>query len=1121
MEDNKDHSGRPSRRSFLEGIGGGTVATVITAGHSGSLPQTAVAMQQARKQRRGPSVQLHRSRLPVLHKADVLVIGGSLAGVAAALEFARAGRTVVLIEHRNYLGREISATLKPWVDLGKLTGGQAPEPIAACLKKMDVKPEAGEIPLWMDAFKVSLENLVLEAGVTLVYASLPTEAVVAGGAIRGVVIGNKSGRQVVLGRLVLDATSTAVAARVAGAEFEPERPGDFRFIRMMELTGVGPLEQKTLAVPAELGIADNNLTVHYGYLGRAHVLIECPMELKMGKLDLEGMMQREIEARHRTMRVAVHLIQNVPAFKAAKLAICAYELDGPQTTRLAGPVPAWVAEFKGIDLAFGDKSQDQVRLPLGNFAGPVRGLWCLDEAARLEAPRRELLRDPVNAALAGAAFAKLLVPKLGTGEITPVMATTYEIADRMPHGLEVTTQDSPQRGRFYERLMIPPAEVPVLRETDVLVVGGGTSGATCANAAGREGAKTVLLELCAGLGGAGTVGGVSAYWYGRYWAGFCIRNAKLVDEVHKSINWPPHAYKLNGPWNVEAKMYAMLKDARESGVEVFFNTTTFAAVLQDSEVRGAVAATPYGPVAVLAKITADTTGDGDVAAFAGAKYFYGAARDRYPMWYNLAQFIEPAKSRWHFMHTVDVGNVDDYTRAILIGRRRGPTCHDHGCYIATRESRHIIGDVVVTLTDLLRHRQFPDVVNFGAGQMDCHRRIASDWIRIGLLFPILPTEMPYRALTPLGLDNILVAGKAFSGAHDALYSLRNQPELENLGGALGVAAACAVRDGVSARKVDLRKVQKRLTEVGTLLPEMLTRQIQEEPHDAAAIRAFVKELDGRHFSAWEDVQMAKEGEPNFRKKIPIVEICAADPSLAVPILEQELAQASGDRQVRLAQALAMFGSKAAAPVLIAAIEQAILSGLAPPRVDSSTNRGKPPAERSGVPSPPADLVYSLGMTRDPRALAAWDKVADLVKAEPKDFAAEWPWPFHYVDAICYGAELLGDPAAVPILQKIRSRPLLQNQSAKKGFQVDFDPEKRALIELTVGRTLASLGKSEGYEILIEYLDDNRASLAEFAHMTLEELTARNNGKDPQAWRQWLAGAKASLKPIPLLERVDG
>src|ERR1035437_121663 len=167
----------PSRRRFLQGVGSGTMATIVTAGHAGFLPQAAVAQNQLPQTRRGgPGVQLHRSRLPVLRKADVVVIGGSVAGVAAALQFARAGRKVVLVEHRIYLGREVSATLKPWVDLGKLAGsGQVPELIAAILKKQATAEAAGEIPLWMDAFKVTLENLLLGAGVELVYAALPTE----------------------------------------------------------------------------------------------------------------------------------------------------------------------------------------------------------------------------------------------------------------------------------------------------------------------------------------------------------------------------------------------------------------------------------------------------------------------------------------------------------------------------------------------------------------------------------------------------------------------------------------------------------------------------------------------------------------------------------------------------------------------------------------------------------------------------------------------------------------------------------------------------------------------------------------------------------------------------------
>ncbi len=1106
-----------SRRRFLQGIGAGATATIVTRG--GYLPgQTINGMATDRREK---YVQLRRSRIPVLRNVDVLVIGGSVAGVAAARRFASDGLRVAIVEHRNYLGRDIAAVLKPWADLGKSgTSGQVPEPLACCLKKMGVEPRTGEMPLGMDAFKLSLEELLLNAGVQFLYSSVPTEAIVTDGVMRGVVVGNKSGRQALLGKLVIDATSTALVARLAGAEFEPETAADFHFVRMMEMENVAAVDSQTVAVPAELGISGNRLTVHWGYGFEGHILIECPMDMPLGKMDLQGLMQREIEARHRSMRVAAHLIQNVPEFNLAKLAICAYELDGLQTTRLAGPAPQWVTESQSQGLKFNEKNQESVSISLANFAGPAKNLWCVNEAVRGSGRERELLRDPVNAALLGAAIAENLAHRIKNEliESGSVDANGLPMPFFPDHGLEVRIQDSPQRGRGYERVLVPPVEVPILRQADVLVVGGGTSGATCANSAGREGADTVVLELNPGLGGTATLGGVCAYWYGRYWAGFAIRNANLVDEVHKTIHWPVSANTLNGAWNIEAKMYALLKDAEQSRVGVYFHVTTIAAVLEDNQVQGVVAATPYGPAAVLAKVTVDATGDGDVAAFAGARFTFGSERDHYPMWYNLAEYTKPTESRWHFAHTVDVTNVEDYTKAILLSRRGGPKCFDHGNYIATRESRHIVGDVLLTLTDLLRHRQFPDVVNLGAGQMDCHRRITSDWLRMGLLIPILPTEMPYRSLLPQGLENILVVGKATSIAHDVMYNMRNQPETENLGGAAGVAAACAVRDGVSPRRLDLRGVQKRLTEVGTLLPEMLTRDTEEKPYGEAELRALVKRLDGRHFASWGDVPMAREDSPRYREKIPLVEIGTADPRLAVPILEEELAAAAGDRQLRIAQALALFGSKAGVPVLIAAIKKGLADRITNIPMEDAPEAGTVEGQEWGIPFPPAELVYCLGMAKDSRAIPVWDKVADATRAEPGDFKQELPWPFHYADSICYGAELLGDPAAIPILSKMRTHPTLHSQWVKEGFVADFDLDKRALTEITIGRGLAGLGAAEGYEILIEYLDDVRANQAEFAHMTLEQMTGMSFGKDAKAWKLWLANAKGSLKPIPLLDR---
>ncbi len=55
--------------------------------------------------------------LPVLYEADVVILGGSFAGISAAVKCAQQGKRVILIESRSYLGREITATLRPWVNI--------------------------------------------------------------------------------------------------------------------------------------------------------------------------------------------------------------------------------------------------------------------------------------------------------------------------------------------------------------------------------------------------------------------------------------------------------------------------------------------------------------------------------------------------------------------------------------------------------------------------------------------------------------------------------------------------------------------------------------------------------------------------------------------------------------------------------------------------------------------------------------------------------------------------------------------------------------------------------------------------------------------------------------------
>src|SRR5262249_27090178 len=153
---------------------------------------------------------------------------------------------------------------------------------------------------------------------------------------------------------------------------------------------------------------------------------------------------------------------------------------------------------------------------------------------------------------------------------------------------------------------------------------------------------------------------------------FAARVSAAVEALHRSVG---HTHKV---WNIEAKMQALLGEATEAGVELFWNAIAFGALAESNRVRGVAGAARPGPVGIVGQAVVDATGDGDVAAFAGAEAVYGAARDRGAMWYSLAQFVRPGRTRNNFTSMVDVTNVQDYTRAILAGRRRGGDCHDHG-----------------------------------------------------------------------------------------------------------------------------------------------------------------------------------------------------------------------------------------------------------------------------------------------------------------------------------------------------------------------------------------------------------------------------------------------------------
>ena len=123
--------------------------------------------------------------------------------------------------------------------------------------------------------------------------------------------------------------------------------------------------------------------------------------------------------------------------------------------------------------------------------------------------------------------------------------------------------------------------------------------------------------------------------------------------------------------------------------------------------------------------------------------------------------------------------------------------------IGVRETRHILGDYVLTGDDVTTGAGFEDTIGADCSAMDIHDVKGGDVDWQGLA----PYEIPYRCLVPREVEQLLVAGRCISVDHTAHGRTRNMPACMATGQAAGTAAALAVRGNALVRDVDVPSVQ--------------------------------------------------------------------------------------------------------------------------------------------------------------------------------------------------------------------------------------------------------------------------------------------------------------------------
>jgi hypothetical protein len=459
----------------------------------------------------------------------------------------------------------------------------------------------------------------------------------------------------------------------------------------------------------------------------------------------------------------------------------------------------------------------------------------------------------------------------------------------------------------------PNQTVDVIRECDVVVVGGGPGGIGAAVSAARNGADTVLIERYGYLGGMGTgglvtiipclsdfsgtmqIGGINQEWIER----LTLKEAEFhpPEEI-----WGATDRRLISYWNDRSFftvreghiVYASIIDAEiskcilndmvnEAKVKSYLHSWGTMPIMDGNRATGVVFESKSGRQAIMAKVVIDATGDGDLLPAARAAFEVDIdpnirianlslcywidnvkfmkvddfRRTNPHRWSELMQDLMRKGGHPFFMRSNLKGqdnivwihpryanssqiDVEELTRVEFLGREKMLLTHEFfkrnipgfedsfivlsSPQLGTRGARRVHGDYRVTSKDLLSNEPFDDTI---AIFPDLDRGDAS------LAHP--NTFIPYRSLLPSGVENMLVACRAFSSDQEVNNFFNLIPHCVALGEAAGTAAALSLSQGVSARNVDFPSLRKQLIAQNVPLPDAYPARYRKKQSGPIAV----------------------------------------------------------------------------------------------------------------------------------------------------------------------------------------------------------------------------------------------------------------------------------------------
>ena len=382
-----------------------------------------------------------------------------------------------------------------------------------------------------------------------------------------------------------------------------------------------------------------------------------------------------------------------------------------------------------------------------------------------------------------------------------------------------------------------------MKHYSIIVCGAGSAGFCAAVAAARLGIKTALVEKYNTPGGILTVLGNNSIDQfnnpfisdrkmvigGIGWE-FVLRlhkegYAAIPDMDAPRITHDQYGVKVN-PVAAAKVMDDMLL---ESGVELYYGQSVVDAQTEDGRIQSITISTKAGLKQLSADIFIDCTGDGDLAAFAGAQFIAGDGSGGfqpgtirfYPAVDASDRILNYGDNQNHVR--LDITDSDSITQSEIEARRmlfrqmkEGSKIMAAAPAVAPREGRRIAGLSEMKAADYCSGKLFEDSVCYSYWFVDIHREGKPAYIQY-----ITHDKTPAIRLSAMisrDFSNLMMAGRCVSSDRETNSALRVKASCMAMGQAAATAAALAIKDHVSVSEVCLSKLKKTLEENNAIIP---------------------------------------------------------------------------------------------------------------------------------------------------------------------------------------------------------------------------------------------------------------------------------------------------------------